>query len=165
MKKIAMKNELDILSSGCTLIGAAVGLAAALLAEIFCGRVCVYALLLKPAHAPPAFLFYLLFTLESGLLGALCGMAFFRRCCEKRNIPVIVLSIAASLLLLLWYIAFFKTLSFFFALLLLLGALSASAFLLCRRLREGVLPFAFGILASLGLLWFLWFNIATLLLN
>ena len=165
MKKIALKSELDLFSSACTLIGAAAGLGAAFLTILFCGRFCVYALLLKPAHAPPAFLFYLLFTLQASFLGGLCGMAAFRRCCEKRNIISILFSALAALLFLLWYIAFFKTLSFFLALLLLLGALASSVFLLRDRLRQGLLPLIFGILASLGLLWFLWFNIATLLLN
>ena len=159
-----LKSERSILGVPAALVCCGIGMGTAFIVMIACGNFCLYSFLLLPRHAPPAFLFYLFYVLNFGLIFYTGGIACFGFC-RKGKTDIWLSDLLCAVFLALFYIAFIRMAAFVFALLTVLAA-GAMVFLALRRcLGENlILAILHGVLL-LYLFGILLLTIAVILLN
>ena len=160
-----IKRELPALRSGTALVFAGAAFVFSLICIVACGNFYVYPLLLLPRHAPPAFFFFLVFSLLCALQGYVCGLLFCRCRTPKKYLAGVLFALFSFLFVLMWYIAFFKTFAFLFSLVLLLMALGMALLALKESLPLAVIPSLLLILIMGFLLFELWITFSVILLN
>lgn len=166
MKLIAeVKKEARRLTTPTALIGFGGGLFAALIVMTACGNLRLYSFLLLPRHAPPPFIFYLIFLVTVSLLCGGAGILAARDRCGRTWIGC-VFHLLSALFFVLWYISFMRSAAFVFSLIMLLCAAVMLFFAAGEGFERGALIVsALDVVVAVHAAILLWLTVSVILLN